>query len=39
MKIRKLNPDQALNGFIVMQQFVDAVRAMRVSPNNALQYE
>ena len=27
-KIRKLNPDQPLNGFIVMQQFVDAGRAI-----------
>ena len=27
-KVRKLNPDQPLNGFIVMQQFVDAGRAI-----------
>ncbi len=27
-KIRKLNPDQPLNGFVVMQQFVDAGRAI-----------
>ena len=27
-KVRKLNPDQPLNGFIVMQQYVDAGRAI-----------